>query len=97
MNNVSCVLSFIWGQNRNCSLGDSTSDGSERLLQRHRGESKIYKILVKGDFNAIKCLLYKRLSATQRADVTMKGFSAFLDMRRFKDWHHEIGIMKLIS
>ena len=46
---------------------------------------------------AIKCLLYKRLSATRGADVTMKGFSAFLDMRRCKDWHHEIGIMKLIS
>ena len=24
------------------------------------------------------------------ADVTMKGFSAFLDMKRYKDWDHEI-------
>ena len=64
MNKVSWELSFIWGQKKNCSLGDSTSDSFQRLLQRGRGKSKIYKILVKGDFNAIKCLLYKRLSAS---------------------------------
>ena len=38
--------------------GDSTSDSSERLLQRGSGGRSIYKILVKGEFNAVKCLLY---------------------------------------
>ena len=66
MKKVSWELSFIWGQSKNCSMGDSTSDSSERLLQRGRGKSKMYKILVKGDFSAIKCLLYKRLSASHR-------------------------------
>ena len=43
----SCKLSFIWGKNEACSLGDSTSDGSESLLQRGglRGMSG-YTILV---------------------------------------------------
>ena len=27
---------------------------------------------------------------SQGADVTMKGFSAFSDMRRYKDWDHEV-------
>ena len=48
-----------------CSLGDSTSDTSERLLQRGSGERSIYKISVKGEFSAIKHLLYKRFSANQ--------------------------------
>ena len=47
-----------------CSLGDSTSDSSKRLLQRGSGERSIYKILVKGEFSAIKHLLYKRFSAS---------------------------------
>ena len=53
----------------------------------------MYKIFVKGEFNAIKCLLYKRLSGLQKAqgaDDTMKGFSDFLNMKRCKDWDHEI-------
>ena len=28
----SCKLSFLWGQNEDCSLGDSISDSSENLL-----------------------------------------------------------------
>ena len=81
---------FYLGQNEDCSRGDRSSDSSERRLQRGSGGKSIYKILVKGEFNAIKCLLYKRFSASQGADIIMKGFSAFLDMKRCKDWDHEI-------
>ena len=35
-----------------------------RLLQRSNGGRWICEILVKGEFSAIKCLLYKTLSAT---------------------------------
>ena len=43
----SCKLSFMrvklyLGQNEDCSLGDSTSDSSEKLLQRGRGKVNIY-------------------------------------------------------
>ena len=37
---------------------------TERLLHRGSGGRSIYKILVKGEFSAIKCLLYKRFSAS---------------------------------
>ena len=51
------------GQNEDCELGDSSSDGSERLLKRGSGGRSIYNILVKGEFNEIKHLFYKRVSA----------------------------------
>ena len=43
-------LGFIWGQNNVCSLGDSTSDSSEKLFQKGSGGRSIYVILVKGKF-----------------------------------------------
>ena len=72
------------------SAWEAAPDSSERLLQRCSGRRSIYKISVKGDFNAIKCLLYQRFSASHEktswgSDVIIKGFSAFLDKRRCKD------------
>ena len=60
-------------------MGDSTSDSSERLLQRGSVGRSICEILVKREFNAIKHLLYKIFCYSWGADVTMKGFSDFLD------------------
>ena len=67
---MTCILSFLrikfyLGQNEDFSLGDSTSDSSEKLPQRSRGGRLIYVTLVKGDFSAIKHLSYKRFSASQ--------------------------------
>ena len=45
-----CVLSFIWGQNEDCSSEDSISDSSDKLLQRGSGKDSIYVILVKGEY-----------------------------------------------
>jgi len=46
--------------------GGSISDSSERLLQRGSGGKSIYKVLVKGEFNAMKHLFYKRLLLVMR-------------------------------
>ena len=43
-------VSFIRGQNEDCSLGDSTSDSSEKLFQRQRDKASIHVTLVKGLF-----------------------------------------------
>ena len=48
MHNVREQIKFYLGQNEDCSLGDSTSDSSERLLWRGSGGRSIYMILVKG-------------------------------------------------
>ena len=58
-------IKFYLGQNEDCSLGDSTSESSERLLQRGSGENSIYRILVKEEFSSIKHSLYKRFSASR--------------------------------
>ena len=50
-------VKFYLGQNENCSLGDcSTSDSSEELFQRGSGGRSTCKMLVKGEFSAIKRL-----------------------------------------
>ena len=40
----SCELSFVWGQNENCSLGGSISDSFKRLLQSGSEGKSIYKV-----------------------------------------------------
>jgi len=47
------------GQNEDCSLEESTSDSSEKLLQRSTRGRSIYRILVKGEFNAINIYFTK--------------------------------------
>ena len=44
-----------------------------------------------GEFQCSHALtLRKVFCQSPGADVTMMGFSAFLDMKRCKDWDHEI-------
>ena len=57
-------------QNEDCSPGDSTSESFERMLHRGSGGRSIYKILVKGEFSAIKHSFYKRFSASQEEELT---------------------------
>ena len=82
----SCELSFIWGQNEDCSPGVSISERSERLLPSGSGRRSIYKVLVNGEFNIMKHSFYKKLFVSHKDLIsTMKGFSASLGMRRCKD------------
>ena len=53
------VKFYLW-QNEDYSLRDNASDSSERLLQRGSGEKSIYKILVKGEFNANQALTLQK-------------------------------------
>ena len=62
----SCELSFIWGQNEDCSPGGSISDSSERPLQSGSGGKSIYKVLVKEEFNALKHSFYRRVLLVMR-------------------------------
>ena len=86
---------FYWGQNEDCSPGDSTSDSSERLLQGGSGGRSVCTILVKGEFSASQALtLQKVFCQSLGAGAPMKRFSALLDMKRCKDWDHEISFWK---
>ena len=56
------------GQNEDCSLGYGTSNNSEELLQRGSGRRSIYKLLVKGEFNA------KKKNKTKKSTYFTKDF-----------------------
>ena len=51
------------GWNENCRLGGRISDSSEGLLQSGSGGRSMYKVLVKGEFNATEHSFYKRFLA----------------------------------
>ena len=64
IHSVRVKVKFYLGQNEDYSLEDSISDSSEKLLQRGSGGRRsIYMILVKGEFNSVKHLFYKKFSA----------------------------------
>ena len=70
---------------------------SERLLQSSSGGRSACKILVKGSSVQSSACFTKGFRKSQGADVTVKGFSSFLDMRRCKDWDHEISSWKYLA
>ena len=57
---------FYLGQNEDCTLEGSISDSSDRLLQSGSGGRSIYKVLVKGEFSAMKHSFYKRFLLVMR-------------------------------
>ena len=85
------------GQKEDSSLGDNTSDSSERLHQSGNGGRSICKILLKGGFNEIIGLLCKIFLLVTMNWCHHRGFSVFLVMKRFKDWDHEISSWKYLS
>ena len=66
MYHVRVQAKFYLGQNEDCSLEESTSDSSEKLLQRGIRARSVYMIFMKGKFNAIKYLFYKKFSASHK-------------------------------
>ena len=71
-----CVK-FYLGQNEDCSPGGSISDSSERLLQSGGGGKSIYKVLVKGEFSAMKHSFYKRFLLVMRIWCRHEGIWCF--------------------
>ena len=59
-------VKFYLGQNEDCSPGGSISDSSERLLQSGSGGKSVHKVLVKGEFSALKHSFYKKFLLVMR-------------------------------
>ena len=78
----------MW-HNEDYISGDRFSDSSEKPPQRSRGMASVYVIFVK-ELLTIKHMFWQRLTAGHKEQITMKDFSAFLDMRRGKKWAHKI-------
>ena len=59
-------VKFYLGQKKDCSLGDSTSDGSEKLLQRGRGDGQYICDFGEGGVQAIRCIYFlQKISSCQ--------------------------------
>ena len=91
-------VKFYWGKNEDYSLGDSTSESSEKLLQRGRGEGQYICMWFSWKGNTYKHVFFhRRLLLVTGVVVTMKDFSAFLDMERYENWAHKIGCWKYLT
>ena len=90
-------VKFYLVQNKDCSPGDSTSVSSERLLQKCSGGRPICDFWegVVQDSSMQLSTHFTRFSASH--EELMKGFSAFLDIKRCKDWDHEISSWKYLK
>ena len=54
------VESFIWGKMQTAAREAASQIALKRLLQSGSGGKSIYKVLVKGEFNAMKHSICKR-------------------------------------
>ena len=95
------------GQNEDYSLGESSSDSSERLLQRGRGEGQYICDFSEGGIHAVKHISLQKVSTSLMKQehwsglpfpspsrgtvITIKDFNTFLDMGRYKNWVHKVG------
>ena len=68
-----CQVKFYLRQTEDYSLRDSTSDSSERLLQRGGGGRSIYKILVKGNSVQLSTHFTKGFLLSRRIWGPQKG------------------------
>ena len=96
-------VKFYLGQNEDCSPGDTTSDNWESS-PKGKGKAGIYVILVKGEYVQSSTYFYKSFllvlwsfCLSWETVITMKNFSAFLDIRRCKNWAHWINSWKYLT
>ena len=92
MHNLRVVGWVLFG----AKWGLQPSDSSERLFQSGSRGRSMHKISVKGEFNTIKCLLYKRFSATQE-DLMSSGrglvlFSRYEEIQGLESWNQFLKI-----
>ena len=85
-------VKFYLGQYKDCNPGDKISDSSEKLVQRGSREGQHICDFGKGEVHAIKyiffvesfCWAYEASDSHEgKKKITMKDFSAFLDMRLY--------------
>ena len=97
MHNMRVTSSVITGANWGQQTADSASDGSGRQLQRGRGETSAQMWFWWKGIHVIKHVFFQKVSTclvklclSRETVIPMKDFSAFLDMRRYKNWAHKI-------
>ena len=97
-------VKFYLGQNKDCCPGARTSNSSEKLFQRDRGERSLCMWFQEEGIHAIKPIFFQKISTSLMklclswgTVITFKDFSAFPNMRRYKNWAHKIGSWKRLT
>ena len=86
------VVTFYLGQNEDDSP-EIASQIAEKVLQRGRGKGQyIYMILVKEKYMKSSAYFCRSFLLVTKNRRHMNGCSAFLDMRRYKNWALKIGV-----
>ena len=95
---------FCLGQCEDCSLRDSISDSSEKLLQRGRGKDSIHMILVKVEYMKSSTYYFVQsfcrsheASASHEKQLSPWRTLVFLDMRRYKNWACKVSSWEYLS
>ena len=90
-------LSFIWDKMRTAAWETAPQialrDGSKQAM----GEGQYIRFWWRGNSMKSSAYFIRDFLLVWVIDVIMKGFSAFLDMRRCKDWNHGISSWKYLS
>ena len=96
MHNLRVASWVLFGAKWGLSPGNRTSDSSERLLRRGSQGRSIYKTLMKGEFHAIKCLLYEKFFASHEELMSTRRDSVvFLEeMQGLGSWNQFLKITK---
>ena len=96
---------FYLRQYDNESLEDSTSDSSEKLFQRRRGKGQYVCDFGKGGVHALRHVFFGRklllvlwsFCWSWETITIMKDFSAFLGVRRYKNWAYKISFWEYLT
>ena len=98
-----CTTSELWvvfylGQNEDYLAQETASCMVLRTTPKGWGEGQHIRDFGEGEVRAIKHTFFcRRFLVSWGAIVTMKDFSALLDMRRFNNWVHKISSWKDLS
>ena len=90
----SCELSFIWDKMRTLAQETASQIALRNCSKEIVGKVSIYLILVKGEEymqSSTYFFFAEGFCWSQGAGIIMKNVSAFLDLRRYKNWAHKIG------
>ena len=91
------VKSFIWGKMRTAAWGTAPQIALRNCSTEAAGKLSIYDFGEGGGGRSMQSSVYftKGFLLVSRSWYHHKGFSAFLDTKRCKDWGHAVSFWKL--
>ena len=89
-------LSFIWDEMRTAAWETAPQIALRDCSEQVMGQGRYIRFWWRGNSMQSSAYFIKGFLLVWVIDVIMKGFSAFLDTRRCKDWNHEISSWKYL-